>query len=598
MFMYDLYMSHYNMYDFELYTLDDIDTAFDRITQLKYNQSISLKGKGYGITITPLAAGHMIGGTIWKILKIGEEDIVYATDFNHKKERHLNGCELEKIQRPSLLVIDSYNANYAQARRRARDEKLMTNILQTLRSNGNVLIAVDTAGRVLELAHMLEQLWKNRESGLLAYSLALLNNVCYNIIEFAKSQIEWMSDKLMKSFENARNNPFQFRHLNLCHTLAELNQVPSPKVVLCSTTDMESGYSRELFTQWASNPNNSIIITSRSSPGTLARDLIDNGGNGRQIDLDIRRRVELEGPELEEYMRTEGEKQSHIKLIKRDVEESSSDSDDDIEMNVITGKHDIVVRPEGRAHTGFFKSSRKQYAMFPFHEDKIKHDDYGEIIQLDDYKLADITLDTSVTDENKDSMNVDENEKIKTEENDISLLEKPTKCINTRKTIEINAQVQFIDFEGRSDGESLFKILSQLRPRRVVVVRGNQRNTELVANHCKQSIGARVFTPNKFDVIDATSETHIYQVKLTEALVSQLLFQRGKDAEVAWINSKIAVRNKKIAPAITENGSKSKVLHRNRGTNGSSMEVDGVENTVDDEDDDEDDTEIIGLRKI
>lgn len=390
MFMYDLFMSHYNMYDFELFSLDDIDQAFEKIIQLKYNQSVSLKGKGYGITITPLAAGHMIGGTIWKIVKVGEEDIVYATDFNHKKERHLNGCELEKMQRPSLLITDAYNANYTQARRRARDEKLMTNILQTLRNNGNVLVTVDTAGRVLELAHMLEQLWKNKESGLLAYSLALLNNVCYNVVEFAKSQIEWMSDKLMKSFEGARNNPFQFRHLQLCHTLAELQKVPSPKVVLCSTTDMESGFSRELFVQWASNPNNSIIITSRSSHGTLARDLIDNGGNGRKIELEVRRRVELEGPELDEYMRTEGEKHTHIKLIKRDVEEPSSDSDDDLEMNVITGKHDIVVRPEGRVHTGFFKSSRKQYAMFPFYEEKIRHDDYGEIIQLDDYKLADV----------------------------------------------------------------------------------------------------------------------------------------------------------------------------------------------------------------
>lgn len=85
----------------------------------------------------------------------------------------------------------------------------------------------------------------------------------YNVIEFAKSQIEWMSDKLMKSFEGARNNPFQFRHLNLCHTLAELQKVPNPKVVLCSTTDMESGFSRDLFVQWASNPNNSIILTAR-----------------------------------------------------------------------------------------------------------------------------------------------------------------------------------------------------------------------------------------------------------------------------------------------------------------------------------------------
>lgn len=79
------------------------------------------------------------------------------------------------------------------------------NILQTLRHNsGNVLIAVDTAGRVLELAHMLDQLWRNKESGLLAYSLAMLNNVAYNVVEFAKSQIEWMGDKLMRSFEGAR----------------------------------------------------------------------------------------------------------------------------------------------------------------------------------------------------------------------------------------------------------------------------------------------------------------------------------------------------------------------------------------------------------
>ena len=46
-----------------------------------------LLGKGHGLTITPYAAGHMIGGTMWKIVKDGEEDILYAVDYNHKKER-------------------------------------------------------------------------------------------------------------------------------------------------------------------------------------------------------------------------------------------------------------------------------------------------------------------------------------------------------------------------------------------------------------------------------------------------------------------------------------------------------------------------------
>lgn len=129
---------------------------------------------------------------------------------------------------------------------------------------------------------------------------------------------------------------------------------------------------------------------------------------------------------------------------------------------------------------------------------------------------------------------------------DVLLVETPNKCISSRKLIEINAQVQFIDFEGRSDGDSLLKILSQLRPRRVVICRGSPENVELVAKHCTQNIGARVFTPNKGDIVDATTETHIYQVRLTEALISQLYFQKGKDTEVVWIDSEVVVRNKQI----------------------------------------------------
>ncbi|XP_022909761.1 probable cleavage and polyadenylation specificity factor subunit 2 [Onthophagus taurus] len=535
MFMYDLYQSHHNMDDFELFTLDDVDAAFDKIVQLKYNQSVSMKGKGYGLTITPLPAGHMIGGTIWKIMKVGEEDIIYANDFNHKKERHLNGCEMEKLLRPSLLITDAFNASYQQARRRTRDEKLMTNILQTLRNNGNVLIAVDTAGRVLELAHMLDQLWRNKDSGLLAYSLALLNNVSYNVVEFAKSQIEWMSDKLMKSFEGARNNPFQFKHLQLCHSLQELAKVSNPKVVLASSADMESGFSRELFLQWCSNANNSIIITTRTSPGTLARDLVDNGG-GRTIDLDVKKRIKLEGAELEEYEKRQKEKQQSITFKGEDID---SDSDDDIEMSIISkGRHDIVIKQEGKIHGGFFKATKKQHPMFPFKEEKIKSDEYGEIIKPEDYKLADAVIEPE---DNK------ENIVVKKEEDHIcETTEAPTKCIVLHRTVQVNAQVQYIDFEGRSDGESLLKILSQLRPRRVIVIRGDPESTETLVKHCKENVESRVFSPSRGETVDATSETHIYQVRLTDALVSQLEFQKGKDAELAWINAQILIRESQV----------------------------------------------------
>ena len=41
--------------------------------------------------------------------------------------------DVEKINRPSLLITDAFSATYSQQRRRLRDEQLMTNILTTLR---------------------------------------------------------------------------------------------------------------------------------------------------------------------------------------------------------------------------------------------------------------------------------------------------------------------------------------------------------------------------------------------------------------------------------------------------------------------------------
>lgn len=114
MFMYDAFLSRENVEDFSLFTLDEVDKAFDMMTQLKYNQSVQLKGRGEGIIITPIPAGHMIGGTVWKINKDGEEDFVYAVDFNHKKDQHLNGLTVEQIQRPSLLITDAFNTGYKQ----------------------------------------------------------------------------------------------------------------------------------------------------------------------------------------------------------------------------------------------------------------------------------------------------------------------------------------------------------------------------------------------------------------------------------------------------------------------------------------------------
>jgi Cft2 family RNA processing exonuclease len=39
------------------------------------------------------------------------DEIVYAVDYNDKRERHLNATVLESLGRPSILITDAYNAH-------------------------------------------------------------------------------------------------------------------------------------------------------------------------------------------------------------------------------------------------------------------------------------------------------------------------------------------------------------------------------------------------------------------------------------------------------------------------------------------------------
>jgi cleavage and polyadenylation specificity factor subunit 2 len=81
--------------------------------------------------------------------------------------------------------------------------------VRTLREDGDVLMPVDSSGRALELLMFLDSYWNTNK--LTTYSIAFLTNVSYNVIEFAKSQLEWMSDNVMRAFDYSRENPFQFK---------------------------------------------------------------------------------------------------------------------------------------------------------------------------------------------------------------------------------------------------------------------------------------------------------------------------------------------------------------------------------------------------
>ncbi|XP_066932517.1 cleavage and polyadenylation specificity factor subunit 2-like [Clytia hemisphaerica] len=557
MFVYDFYQSHHNYKNFEHYTLDDVDAAFDKIEQLKYSQHVSLKGRGHGLSITPYLAGHMIGGTMWKIMKEGEEDIIYAVDFNHKKEIHLNGAVLETLSRPALLITDAFNAVKQQARRRERDIQLMNQILTTVRKDGNVLLACDTAGRILELTQLLDQLWRSQDSGLSVYSLVVMNNVVYNTVEFAKSQVEWMSDKMIKSFEATRTNPFSFKHIVQCHSIKEVEDVPSPKVVLASTADLNSGFSREIFISWAPDPKNTVIFTYSTAPGSLARQLIDNPDT-KSIEIEVNKKVKLEGAELAEFLENEKEKARLTRLTRKSLTSETGDNvfkqeseSEDEEENALDlkSKYDLMLTDEKlRSKSSFFKQA-KIYPMFPYKEDRLKWDDYGEVIRPEDYMITEtMMLDQPEVPEENDEMKLQQTlEDMKEEMELLEIKEPPTKCISQTIQLDIRCTLAYIDFEGRSDGESVKRILSLVKPRQLILVHATEQATRTLADHCRNSNNmtiSNIYTPVVNETVDATRESHIYQVKLKDALVSSLKFSTAQDIELAWVDGQLVMEER------------------------------------------------------
>ncbi|KAE9555957.1 hypothetical protein FO519_000813 [Halicephalobus sp. NKZ332] len=581
--LYDWLHGHLSNEEFDLFSYDDIDAVYERVEQLKYNQTALLRGDN-GLQITALPAGHILGGSIWRITKMGDEEIVYAVDFNHKKERHLNGCTFDGVGRPALMITDAFNALYNQPRRKNRDEQLVTQLISTLRDGGDCLLVIDSAGRVLEIAHLLDQMWQNPDAGLSTYNLVMLSFVASSVIEAAKSQIEWMADKIQRAFESGRVNPFHLKNVRCCHSLGELNRVRSPKVVMVSGLDMESGLSRDLFLDWSIETRNTCIITGRSTDGTLGAKLIKiaefreaKKPCSSSLALELKQRVKLDGVEL---AADDEDAAAAARAVAETSAKIAQEERDRLEKEAIDQQRDGISQEQPQLLGFPFKREKLKlpyHVRIPFGDyltffhgpeaenfaptagplsryggikrKKIAYtltipkylpwDEFGETIDPEDYMIIEELKDRV----NEANQNSDESDN----ENDhhFAVEDVPTKCIKKMTKIDVACKVHFIDFEGRSDGESVKKLLERLQPRKLVIVHAIPQATKHLADYCVQNkiVEDQVFAPYLNESIDATVESRIVQVKLSEHLMKTLKFHKIRDLEVCWINAKLVRRD-------------------------------------------------------
>ncbi|GAU49657.1 hypothetical protein TSUD_291550 [Trifolium subterraneum] len=533
--MYDQFLSRKQVSEFDLFTLDDIDSAFQSVTRLTYSQNHHLSGKGEGIVIAPHVAGHLLGGTIWKITKDGE-DVIYAVDFNHRKERHLNGTVLGSFVRPAVLITDAYNALNNQPYRRQKDKEFGDILKKTLRAGGNVLLPVDTAGRILELILMLESYWADEN---LNYPIYFLTYVSSSTIDYVKSFLEWMSDSIAKSFEQTRENIFLLKNITLLVNKADLDNAPDgPKVVLASMASLEAGFSHDIFVEWGNDVKNLVLFTEKGQADPPPK----------AVKVTVSKRVPLVGEELiayeEEQNRIKKEEALKASLMKEEELKASQGADNNTidPMIIDTGNNqpspEVAVQKNGGYRDvfidGFVPPSTSVAPMFPCYENTSEWDDFGEVINPDDYVIKEEDMDQTAN-------NVGGDINGKLDEGAASLIfdTKPSKVISDERTVQVRCSLVYMDFEGRSDGRSIKNILSHVAPLKLVLVHGSAEATDHLKQHCLKNVCPHVYAPQIEETIDVTSDLCAYKVQLSEKLMSNVLFKKLGEYEIAWVDAEV-----------------------------------------------------------
>ena len=210
-----LRFAHLAMYDAvlsgsALYSLDDVDSAVSKMNELKFQQPLELKlGEDKeNIRIFPYAAGRSLGGAIWRVAQEPNLNVIYATDVLQRGERFWDGLALETLtaslgkKSPTLLIQDVLGMEppvvkvptLASSNPKAREEKFISAVLNTLRAGGDVLVPVDSVSRVLEVLLMLDEVWASKALAQ-TYDLVFLTRVS-SVLDVASSHIEWASQKL------------------------------------------------------------------------------------------------------------------------------------------------------------------------------------------------------------------------------------------------------------------------------------------------------------------------------------------------------------------------------------------------------------------
>lgn len=580
-------------------TMADVEASFDRIEPLKYSQPLQLGGKLKGITLTAFRAGHTLGGTIWRIQR-DQETILYAVDWNHTRDSHLDGAFLEPngqiteaLVKPSFMVCGAKMSRSVGLKKR---KELLLNMIDSILGRGGTVLLPTSAARFLELAYLLDAHWHTNRK---AFPLVYASYTGKRTLQYASSMLEWMSQSIMKDWEIKNESPFDTRHLQVISDMSAFDRsFKGPKVILADGASLDIGFAKMLLAKLGNNLATTVILTEDTGPGTVAHELwrlmeseqqiIDSQNKdvpvpvSTKLETTIYEESSLKGRELAAYnesireQQRQGELQNAIDMRNRNIleqEESDSSEDEDDEM-ILSGQMDLGILIYGNdVHDYDVRTLKGKNRTFPLAGKRVRVDDYGEAVKHEDFaKINNVREDDDGTTKRgvsgddpklgeKRTFAGDGREKRQVADDLIGSLPaftSPRKMTHIRGELSVSCSVSFIDFEGLTDERSLKMILASIQPKKVALLAQSDGTDDLgkslEAGGIESVVEAR---PNT--AVVASVANHAFDVKVTPELEALLKWQKIiGDFSVAHVVGKLMLPRNVDAKA-TQNGDNSGV---------------------------------------
>ena len=419
----------------ELFTLDDVDAAFDAVHTLKYSEEWPLPpklagsagggGSGGGaagggsgrLRISPHQSGHTVGGCVWRILR-DSEVLLYAVDYLHQKERHLDSGVLEAFTRPSLLLMDCATLSAsplwapsplnAAVTRKAREGRLKEEARAAVKAGGVCLLPCDSSGRVLELLLFLHQEW-SVDAELKHVPLIFASPQADATVDFASASIEWLSESSQRYLDKEGVNPFSLRLLHKVRDLESVAQLTRhftrPAVVLATSASLDPpSLSFRLLEAIAPLPHCRVVLTHDVEEGSVGHQLLQqraaaltHGTAAPPFHVSYQRAVAvpLEGEELRAFVSLQKLREEQRELESRTTAMEEEEEEDEDEEEGTGGGDDARAQPpvNGSGSTPVGASASQSSApstsalsglhspfyVFPFQEAKRTVDAFGEL---------------------------------------------------------------------------------------------------------------------------------------------------------------------------------------------------------------------------